>query len=161
GHADQVISAPTRLNETQNVLADLRIIQTDWPPISLLWAQENIKGTDANIKDADAAMTDIGLKSDKLGGANLLLSDILQGDANRFTHDQIRLFYFSDVPRLIKALNPSADIFNKDAFRSQAQADELRQKLIQADAEVAAQVAAVNDAARKVKLLDEQIRQVN
>lgn len=161
GHADQVISAPTRLNETQNILADLRSIQTDWSPVSLLWAQESLPDADQNLPHADAAVSAIGLKSEKLGGANLMLLDILQGDANHFTHDQIRLFYFSDVPRLIKALNESADIFNKDAFRSQDQADALRVKLVQADADVAAQVAAVNDAARKVKLLDEQIRQVN
>ncbi|BDI31605.1 hypothetical protein CCAX7_36560 [Capsulimonas corticalis] len=153
-----------KIPETANEIADARTaidtcrtIVSSWIPLNKLWTAQGVAMKDANTAIAvnlDSAQTN--------EAASLLrLSDALAGDVQNFVQDQVSLYYFTDVPRIVKALNTSADIFNKDATNGPALVRKTRDALTQADADLAGQIAAINDLRARKQAVIAEIQQVN
>ena len=86
--------------------------------------------------------------------------DLLSGDRSFWVTEKIRLYYFTDIPRLIKTLNPDADLMGGDADarrRAKARLEALR-AAEDAQSEASGKVASLK---RRVKIISEQLEEAN
>jgi hypothetical protein len=88
------------------------------------------------------------------------LHDALGGDFSQFDTDQVSLYYFTDVPRLMHALNDRTQLVGGIAD-AQAQADAKRTALVKAELDLADAQAVVNRYQKQLLDLKEQQRQEN
>ena len=86
--------------------------------------------------------------------------DALAGDFTDFETDQVSLYYFSDIPRLMYALNERFQTMGGVA-EARAQADAQRTALTQAELDLADAQATVNRYQKQVLDLQEQQRPAN
>jgi hypothetical protein len=115
-----------------------------------------LDSTGAN--SADAKLDEFTQNTHALAGATSRLQEAIAGDFSNFEADQQQLYYFTDVPRLIKMLNPGAyEIGGISGVQEQAAAQ--RQKLAQAELDLAAAQADVNTYQTQLMQLPEQLRQ--
>ncbi|MCW3060612.1 MAG: smc 2 [Capsulimonas sp.] len=151
---------PTSVNmsEARDSIAAARMIIEDWQPLKSFWEAQAA----AKIRPADKAVSVmLNVKTQDASASASRLADILSGDVQNFVQDQVRLYYFTDVQRIIKALNPAADIFNKDALTGVALARQTRDALTKADSELAGKIAKINDLKSRKQAVVEEIRQAN
>ena len=87
------------------------------------------------------------------------LQGLLAGDLDKFVADQSRLFYFTDVPRLMRALNPTADILNKEAVQQREEAAQARRRLNDMEANLFEQAGKVSDLTTRISQIQAQITQ--
>jgi hypothetical protein len=107
------------------------------------------------ISDADAALVD---KTRRLGVAANLLQDALGGSFEKFEADQVSLFYFTDVPRLMQALNPAT--FEHGGIRdARERAEQARRDLAESELTLANAQGSVNTHQRRLEDLREELRQ--
>ena len=87
-----------------------------------------------------------------------VVQDGLTGDATEFIADQLSLFYFTDVERIMKMLNSAThEIGGIKGARERAALE--RQQLTATELDLAAAVDQVNTAQRRVITLEEELRQ--
>ena len=107
------------------------------------------------ISDADAALAE---KTRRLGVAANLLQDALGGSFEKFEADQVSLFYFTDVPRLMQALNPAT--FEHGGIRdARERAEQARRDLADSELTLANAQGSVNTHQRRLENLREELRQ--
>ena len=107
------------------------------------------------ISDADAALVE---KARRLGVAANLLQDALGGSFEKFEADQVSLFYFTDVPRLMQALNPAT--FEHGGIRdARERAEQARRDLAESELTLANAQGSVNTHQRRLEDLREELRQ--
>jgi hypothetical protein len=94
-----------------------------------------------------------------LRAASARLSDATAGDAGNFESAQVSLFYFSDVSRLMEALNSNVRTIGGVAEAQQIATDQ-RKALAQAELDLADAQATVNKFQKQVLDLQEQQRQL-
>ncbi len=108
-----------------------------------------------DISDADAALVE---KARRLGVAANLLQDALGGSFEKFEADQVSLFYFTDVPRLMQALNPAT--FEHGGIRdARERAEQVRRDLAESELTLANAQGSVNTHQRRLEDLREELRQ--
>jgi hypothetical protein len=107
------------------------------------------------ISDADAALVE---ETRRLGVAVTLLQDSLGGSFEKFEADQVSLFYFTDVPRLMQALNPST--YETGGIRdARERADQARRDLAEAELTLANAQGSVSSNQRRLEESREELRQ--
>jgi len=93
-----------------------------------------------------------------LSTARVPLEDDLSGDRSQWVADSIRLYYFTDVPRLIEILNP--DVVQEGGVSEAAdKAAAARKDLLNADLSLSDAQAEVNKYQNQLLNLKEQLRQ--
>ena len=107
------------------------------------------------ISEADASLED---KTRRLGFAVNVLQDSLGGSFEKFEADQVSLFYFTDVPRLMQALNPAT--FEHGGIRdARERAEQVRRDLAESELTLANAQGSVNTHQRRLEDLREELRQ--
>lgn len=107
------------------------------------------------VSDADKSLVD---ETRRLGVAVTLLQESLGGSFEKFKADQVSLFYFTDVPRLMQALNPAT--FETGGMRdARERADQARRDLAEADIALGAAQGAVSSNQRRLEQTREELRQ--
>jgi hypothetical protein len=144
---DKALEAITLTNEAQQAIAEVNVIVSAFNALPKSWKKDSADGLDASRK--------------ALNAKTALLTDALAGDQSKFVQDQVRLYYFTDVRRLMKALNDQAEIVNKEALAYQKQAEKVRRDLLDTEGDLAAKLAAVSLIQTQILGIQEQIRQAN
>lgn len=80
-------------------------------------------------------------------------------DASTWTSDYIRLFYFTDIKRLLTTLNPHTRIANPGDLQFQADADDARDRLNAKTQEIARILGAVNQMHEQLGQLEDVLAQ--
>lgn len=117
----------------------------------------------ANIADSDPiteALKDLTTSTNQLRLRATKFSELLSGDRSLWTTEKIRLYYFTDIPRLIQTLNPTARLTggDPDARRlAQQRLDNLR-AAEDAQSEADGRVAGLK---REVRNIQQQLRQAD
>jgi hypothetical protein len=115
--------------------------------ISALAESLNLQGFDKKAtEDAQNALTDRVISLRRQASA---FQELLSGDRSLWVTEKIRLYYFTDIPRLIQTLNSDATITGGDA-------DARRQAQVRLDALRAAEDAQ-NEASGNVASLKRQV----
>lgn len=144
--------------ETSPVLDDLRAIDAAW--VSLEAQLKGVDYTGYDPLEASVAARNLRSGTVNLGGALADLRDALAGDFSDFVGDQVSLFYFSDVPRLMQILNP--DTREEGGIRGAAdEAARERRALTSAELELADAQSVVNRYQVRLETLREELRQAN
>lgn len=96
----------------------------------------------------------------QLGPTIVKLEDALAGDRSEFVSDQVSLYYFTDVRRVMEILNPSIeDVHGKEAAQLAEEALQRRHDLTSADLELEEAAANVNKYQTRLQVLEEELRQ--
>lgn len=114
----------------------------------------------ADAQNISDAATELTAESRNLGVALTLLQDALGGDLENFDADQVSLFYFTDVRRLMQALNSSAYEVGGVAD-ARARAEDARRELAQSELALAEAQGQVNTHQRRLDRLREEKRQAH
>ena len=85
---------------------------------------------------------------------------LLTGDRSLWTTEKIRLYYFTDIPRLIQTLNPDARLTGGDPSARQRAEDRLDKLRAAEDAQTEAN-GNVSSLKRRVLSLQQELRQAN
>jgi hypothetical protein len=110
------------------------------------------------LKTTKADLEDLKKWTNVARGAVSRVHDALAGDFSGFATDQVTLYYFTDVSRLMYALNEGFQTLGGVA-EAKAQADEQRTALTMTELELADAQATVNRYQKQVLDLQEQQRQ--
>lgn len=138
------------------LLDDLRAVHST--AVALETQLRNTDDLDFDSTTASNVTEQLDLSARRLKGALADLQDALAGDFTDFEADQISLFYFTDVPRLMQVLNPAMyEVGGVVGLR--ARAEEARRGLNEADIRLADAQAEVNTYQRRLEQLQEELRQ--
>lgn len=151
---------PIVISQTSDYLADLEVIERDGTDVVSGWKAVT-EYIPLFVTPAGDALERFKSTRLLLGSANGILAESISDDRSRFVHDQIRLFYNTDVLRILKAINPNTTVVNMDSIAAQSAAAKARADLLRSDAEIASSVARLNDLTARLREVDEAIRLVN
>jgi hypothetical protein len=163
---NQVRSDPVRFSaeavETARAdspwLDDLRLVRAEWQALEVeLPAADDI---DFDAKMASDIENGLELSARKIRGALSDLQDALTGDFSNFEADQVSLFYFSDVPRLMQILNPATYEIGGISTAAE-EAAKQRKELTTAELDLGDAQIAVSNAQTRLVALREELRQAN
>jgi hypothetical protein len=144
------------MRDNSPLLNDLRRIQLEWVATQVQLAETDDLEFEKALANEAAERIDSGTRI--LKAALSSLQDALAGDVSRFEADQVSLFYFTDIPRLMAMLNP--DSFETGGIRTAVEeAASRRRELTNAELDLADAQTAVNAAQQRVEVLREELRQ--
>jgi chromosome segregation ATPase len=156
---DPVMNSPeamTLVNNASDLHAELSRVIDAWTKLEAQLQGITISGFDlAKASQAAHALTDADRN---LNTAIAVLQDALTGDASKFVADQVSLYYFTDVPRIMKMLN-SATYTVGGVKGAQERAALERQKLMTTELDLTEAQSQVNTAQQRVITLQEELRQ--
>jgi hypothetical protein len=138
-------------------LASVQSVVDAWPPLVGFLADGEPTGF--NLKTTRNDFEEMQKWTNVLRSAISRVNDALVGDAEKFETSQVPLYYFTDVNRLMHALNENVQT-RGGAAEAQANAAAQRTSLTQAELELADAQASVNRYQKQVLDLQEQQRQV-
>ena len=122
-------------------------------------AQADAAGTAGFDKTKTAAaQKDLTTNLNSLRLRATALQELLSGDRSAWVTEKIRLYYFTDIPRLVKTLNPTATLAGGDADARRRAEDRLDKLRAAEDAQSEAN-AAVSGLKRRVSRLEQQLQQ--
>jgi hypothetical protein len=157
--ADPVMNSPEAtavVGSSSDLHANLSRLGANWITLSVQLRGQTIPGLDSP-KTAQSAQA-LAEADKNLNIAVAVLQDALTGDASEFIADQVSLYYYTDVPRIMQMLNSAT--FQVGGIRgAQEQAALERRKLTEAELDVADAQAEVNKDQRRVIELQEELRQ--
>ncbi|HWF89488.1 MAG TPA: hypothetical protein VN659_11670 [Pyrinomonadaceae bacterium] len=137
---------------------DLRTLQLEWTATEAQLLDTNDLGFNRIFADQAADQVESSLRL--IRGALADLQDALAGDMSKFEADQVSLFYFTDVPRLMRMLN--SESYEVGGIRTASEeAASRRRELTNADLDLADAQSAVNAAQQRLLVLREELRQAN
>ena len=143
------------VRENQPLLDDVSSIQSAAVPLVTQLAQTT--DLEFNRTVTSDLVEQLNTSRVQLKGALADLQDALGGNAEEFQADQVSLFYFTDVPRLMQVLNPATQEIGGIAGL-RARAEDARRSLNAADVKVADAQAEVNTLQRRLEQLREELR---
>ena len=156
-------SAPTAhedafdaINESQRIADALDKINRIIGSISAQAAFAGISGFDKS--KTQAAQTDLTNNVNSLRLRATKFRETLSGDRSAWVTEKIRLYYFTDIPRLVKTLNPTATLAGGDADARRRAEDRLEKLRAAEDAQSEAN-AAVSGLKRRVSTLRQELQQ--
>lgn len=91
------------------------------------------------------------------GTFSTLIDPTMGQDANKWVSDYIRLFYFTDVKRLLKTLNPNTRVANPEASEFQNASEKATKKLNEAEDTRTIQLGKLNQLAERQAELEDQL----
>ena len=157
--SDPVMNSPealTRISTGSSLHDNLARVIDGWTKLNEQLRGVTISGFDL-VKTAEAAKK-LGVADRTLSTNLTVVQDGLTGDASQFEADQVSLYYFSDVERIMKMLNPAT--YQIGGIKgAQERAALERQRLTGTELDLAAAVDQVNTAQRRVVTLEEELRQ--
>ena len=155
--ADNVAKANKEIADQSDPLAAADSIAGTW----LLLARYLTDGQPIafNLKATKSSFDDLQAAANAMRASISRMRDALAGDMSKFETNQVSLYYFTDVNRLMKTLNDKT-ITMGGVADAQAQAAEARNALIQTQMDLADAQAAVNRYQKQVLDLQEQQRQL-
>ena len=136
--------------------ADLNRIDAAW--IALTVELRGATVPNFNLSKTAKSAQDLADADTSLNVTISVLQDALTGDASKFEADQVSLYYFTDVPRIMQMLN-SATYQVGGIKGAREQAANERRKLTEAELDLADAQAEVNKDQRRVVELQEELRQ--
>ena len=157
--SDPVMNSPealTRVSTGSSVHDNLARVIDGWTKLNEQLRGVTISGFDL-VKTAEAAKK-LGVADRTLNTNLTVVQDGLTGDASQFEADQVSLYYFTDVERIMKMLN-SATYQIGGIQGAQERAALERQRLTATELDLAAAVDQVNTAQRRLVTLEEELRQ--
>ena len=158
--ADPALNSAAAIGATReksDMVAGLQSIVDTWPPVVAYLTDR--KPDTFSLKDTKASFEAMQSSLNTLRGALSRLDDAIAGDFSQFETDQVSLYYFTDVKRLMFALNPAVREIGGVA-EAQEQATAQRKKLTEYEFELADAQASVNRYQKQVLDLQEQQRQI-
>jgi hypothetical protein len=146
------------VRDETNTLAAVQSVVDAWPPLVgfLVDGQPSGFSLGTTRKNYEQLQT----WTNTLRASISRVHDALAGDFTDFETDQVSLYYFSDIPRLMYALNERFQTMGGVA-EAKAQADAQRTALTQTELDLADAQATVNRYQKQVLDLQEQQRQAN
>lgn len=141
------------------LIRNLDLLNTGWQ--SFVQPYKAAKLYAEETKNAEVALKPLQEAKDTLSEAGLAIVEFLAGDADKWVEDNIRLFYFTDVPRILKTLNPAADLVNPEALQARQAAQTKRSDLVTREAQLFENLGRVNDLRSRILTIREEIRQTN
>lgn len=151
-------AAAILLRDSSPWVNDLRSVQLEWVATEAQIAATD--DLDFDLASAEHAADSLESATRAFRGALSDLQDALAGNASNFEADQVSLFYFTDIPRLMQMLN--SDSFENGGIRTASEeAAARRRELTNADLDLADAQSAVNAAQQRVVTLREELRQAN
>lgn len=154
-----VRTAASTLATVRTAAVQLRRIVDAWSALHAAWLRDDPDGADALVK-ADQALSDRTADIALIADAADRIDEALSGDMNDFVTDQVRLFYFTDVERIMQALSSTVRPVTEGQGSAQARADQARQDLLDAEANVSQNLTAVNEAKTRPRTVQEDVRLV-
>lgn len=151
GPGEIEIKAGTRLS------ADLSHINA---VLGLLEPQFSQVVSASELQSLSEAAADLVEESRRFGVGVTLLQDALGGSFENFEADQVSLFYFTDVKRLMYTLNPATFELGGEAD-AQERAAQARRDLAEAELSLAEAQGQVNGNQRRLEELREEQRQTH
>ena len=144
------------VRDQADTVASVQSIVDAWPP--LVGFLVDGKPDSFHLKTTKKDFEDLQKWTNSLRSAISRIHDALAGDFNNFEADQVSLYYFTDVSRLMYVLNESVQTMGGVAD-AQAKAAAQRTALTQTELELADAQATVNRYQKQVLDLQEQQRQ--
>jgi hypothetical protein len=129
-----------------------------WQPLVGFLTTGDPDGFDLGVVKTD--VEDLQKWTNTLRSALSRVQDALSGNSEDFDADQVSLYYFTDIPRLMYALNEGVQTIGGVAD-AQAKAADQRAILLKAELDLAEQQANVNRYQRDALDLQEQQRQTS
>ncbi len=151
---NKLVDAATKAQQANDLADALQQIVKEWIGIS-----NAVKNFDAGfaIETISKKAQDIDESAIRLSTRKALLLDAPAGDMTNFTTEFIPLYYFTDIPNLMKALNPAMyEIRDVGGLRDQS--ERLRRDLNEADILLPDAQAEVSDLNTRLKNLREELR---
>jgi hypothetical protein len=112
--------------------------------------------TEFNEAQTQAAQKDLTTNLNQLRLRATTYQDLLAGDASLWVTEKLRLYYFTDVPRLVQTLNPTAQLTGGDADARRRAKERLERLRAAEDAQSEAN-GAVLSLKKRVAILKQQI----
>lgn len=147
-----------KLRDTSPWLDDLRTAQLEWVATEVQLAASTDLDFQTLFADDAASRLEVSVRLIKAALSDL--QDALAGDASNFEADQVSLFYFTDVPRLMQMLNSETHEVGGIRTASEEAAGR-RRELTNTELDLADAQSAVNSAQQRVVVLREELRQAN
>lgn len=151
---EHIVDAAKTAQQANDMADVLQQIVKEWIGIS-----NAVKNFDASLDTKPIAekAQNIDEAAIRLNTRKVLLLDAPAGDMTNFRTEFIPLYYFTDIPNLMKALNPAMyEIRDVGGLREQAEG--LRRDLNEADILLADAQGEVNGLQRQVENLREDLR---
>ena len=151
---EHLVDAAENAQKANDMADALQQVVKEWIGIS-----NAVKNFDAGfaIEPIAKKAQNIDESATRLNTRKVLLLDAPAGDMTNFRTEFIPLYYFTDIPNLMKALNPAMyEIRDVGGLREQA--ERLRRDLNEADILLADAQGEVNGLQRKVENLREDLR---
>lgn len=156
---DPVKNGPEALSiirDAAGLYAQLSRLTDAWTPLAAQLKGVSVPNFDL-AKTSQSAQT-LAEAAKSLNIAVSVLQDGLAGDAADFIADQVSLYYFSDVPRIMRILNAATyQVGGVQGARAQAALE--RRRLTETELDLAEAQAKVSAAQRSVSILQEELRQ--
>ena len=160
-----------RSNPVDNSAIAMQTLRDDSPWVDqirraqLEWAALQTQLADTDDLDYNADLgNDAGQKLEQsiraVKGALADLQDALTGNFSNFQADQVSLFYFSDVPRLMQILNPATYEIGGISTAAE-EAAKQRKELTTAELDLGDAQIAVSNAQTRLVALREELREAN
>src|SRR5215213_221426 len=147
-----------KLRDTSPWLDDLRTAQLEWVATEVQLAASTDLDFQTLFADDAASRLEVSVRLIKAALSDL--QDALAGDASNFEADQVSLFYFTDIPRLMQMLNSETHEVGGIRTASEEAAGR-RRELTNTELDLADAQSAVNSAQQRVVVLREELRQAN
>lgn len=128
--------------------------------VGLLEPQLNNVVSPTDLQALSDATAELVEGTRRLGVAITLLQDALGGSFENFEADQVSLFYFTDVRRLMHALNPATFEMGGEAD-ARERAAQARRDLVEAELALGEARGRVSDQQRRLEALREEQRQAH
>lgn len=114
--------------------------------------------TDFNKSNLDAAQNDLTTSLNQLRLRATTFQELLSGDRSLWVTEKIRLYYFTDIPRLVQTLNPAARLMggDPDARRQAQKRLDILRAAEDAQGEADGRVATLK---RQVEIMRQQLRE--
>ncbi|HTG92283.1 MAG TPA: hypothetical protein VL866_06840 [Pyrinomonadaceae bacterium] len=154
---DPVMNGPDalkRTSEASGVHDELLGVTEGWTKLNAQLQGVTISGF--NLNTTSQAAKELGDADTRLTIDIAVVQDGLTGDASEFIADQVSLYYFTDVERIMRMLNSAtSEIGGIKGARERAALE--RQKLTTTELDLAAALDAVNAAQQRVNTLQKEL----
>src|SRR5262245_52979320 len=149
-------------NQALNQIKDATQVVLGLDRISQSWKATDPQLVEARIPEYDPQKTkqaqeEMNNAARRLSVAISNLRDSLAGDFSNFVTERIRLYYFTDIPRLVKTLNDTAFLKGGDEAAHE-RAEAQLQRLQEAEAEYREADAEVANYKRRVIAIERQLK---
>ncbi len=154
-HENQAIQS---IQVGQTVVEELGKINEIVDAVSAVAKSAGITGF--NESDTQKEQADLVTNIDNLRSQATTYHDLLSGDRSLWVTEKIRLYYFTDIPRLVQTLNPLAKLRGGDASARERAKDRLDRLRAAEDAQSEAN-GAVLSLKKRVSLIRQQLQAAN